>query len=84
MAPTGGQKTAKRGPGGARRCIGGLLKTPIFLSVFEVLRAWGLPAVIIWAHMDAMWAPMEFIGAQLVLIWSPMGYSWLAGWLEGF
>ena len=85
MTPTGDPRTVKRDPGGAKRWLWDLLKTAIFLSVFEVLEAWVLPGAIIWAHMDAIWAPMELMGAHMVLIWLPVGYlaRWLAGWPEG-
>ena len=49
------------------------LKTAIFLSVFEVLGAWGLPVGSIWTHMDAIWTPMELIGGRMVLIVAIVG-----------
>ena len=73
MTPTGDPRTVKRDPGGAKRWLWDPLVTAIFLSVFEVLGAWGLPAAIIWARMDAIWAPMEFIGARFGAHMAPCG-----------
>ena len=53
MTPTGDPRTLKRDPGGAKRWLWDLLETAIFLSVFEVWGAWGLPAAIVWAHVAA-------------------------------
>ena len=78
MAPTGGQKTTKRGPGGARRCIGDLLKTTIFLSVFEVLGAWGLLV----GTYGLIWIPYGILWRSFGLVWYSYGSLWIiAGWL---
>ena len=79
VAPIGRPRVAKGIPGGAKRGLWVLLKTSIFLSVYEVLGAWGLPVGIKWTLIDPIWhllvvwgGPGCWVGFQCIL-GSPLG-----------